>query len=262
MNKGVLFAGGLFLFGSATYASLLLNAKQKPTNQPTNNVIQSTNDGTKAIYNSIARKYDSEVNLDERLIGITKLRRETISEFVKGPNVLEIATGTGRNFDVFWNNREKYNTVTCTDYSKEMLQEAFEKYDRKKDVKKQFLYKVVDAHEVSKHLPNDHFDTVIDTYGLCSFHDPKQVVTEMSRLCKENGRLIFIEHGRSSKWNFMSKLLDQSAPSHYEKWGCWWNKDILKIFEDCSDVMTIERVDTYQFGTCYRVIAKPKKIKK
>lgn len=49
------------------------------------------------------------------------------------------------------------------------------------------------------------FDTVVCTYTLCSVRDPAQVLSEMRRILRPRGLLLFLEHGRAphagvAKW--------------------------------------------------------------
>lgn len=49
------------------------------------------------------------------------------------------------------------------------------------------------------------FDTVVCTYTLCSVDDPAQVLSEMRRVLKPEGRLLYLEHGKApdkdvAKW--------------------------------------------------------------
>jgi len=66
----------------------------------------------------------------------------------------------------------------------------------------------VDIREgVGEDIPfaGSSFDTVVCTYTLCSVHDPDKVMSELRRVLKPSGRLLFLEHGRApdasvSKW--------------------------------------------------------------
>lgn len=44
---------------------------------------------------------------------------------------------------------------------------------------------------------DDCFDSVVCTYTLCSVENPTQVLKEMRRILKPNGRLLFAEHGKA-----------------------------------------------------------------
>jgi len=84
-----------------------------------------------------------------------------------------------------------------------------------------------DGQPLSK-FATSTFDTVVDAFGLCSHEDPVQVLREISRVCKPDGRILLLEHGRAH-YDFLNARLDSSAEAHHQKWGCYWNRDINAI---------------------------------
>ncbi|KAK7967097.1 Methyltransferase OMS1 [Apiospora aurea] len=101
----------------------------------------------------------------------------------------------------------------------------------------------------------DKYDTVIQTFGLCSVRDPTLLIHNMAAVVKpETGRIILLEHGRSW-WELINGLLDRSAKGHFERFGCWWNRDIEDIVEVAKsripglEVVDFQRPGWATFGT-------------
>ncbi|KAK8065970.1 hypothetical protein PG997_012717 [Apiospora hydei] len=101
----------------------------------------------------------------------------------------------------------------------------------------------------------DKYDTVIQTFGLCSVRDPTLLIHNMAAVVKpETGRIILLEHGRSW-WELINGLLDRSAKGHFERFGCWWNRDIEDIVEVAKsripglEVVEFQRPGWATFGT-------------
>lgn len=99
------------------------------------------------------------------------------------------------------------------------------------------------------------YDTVIQTFGLCSVSDPVAVLTNLASVVKPNsGRIILLEHGKGW-YGIVNGLLDKNATKHFDKYGCWWNRDIQGLVEEAAEktpgleIVKIERPNILQMGT-------------
>eukprot|EP00948_MAST-09A_sp_MAST-9A-sp1_P003159 g3159.t1 len=224
-------------------------------------------------YRDRASTFDRDIGMDETMMGITILRR-LLMRNAQGPRVLEVGAGTSRNLDYLlssWYSPDpsSLKEIVLTDAVPAMLTEVEQKHcsqgsrtDSKSEVEQPkpnrrenisiplVRTECCPAEDLST-FPNDHFDTVIDTFGLCSYEDPVKALTEMRRVCKPGGKLLLLEHGRSY-YDWLNSMLDDSAVQHAIKWGCVWNKDIGKILIDAGfDKSSISR---FHFGTTYYVV--------
>jgi methyltransferase OMS1 len=112
---------------------------------------------------------------------------------------------------------------------------------------------VMNGHNIT--YPSQRFDTVVDTFGLCSYDDPCRVLDEMKRVCKADGRILLIEHGRGH-YGWINNILDNGACNHAQNWGCIWNKDILNLVEQAG--LEIIDVSRFHFGTTFLIEARIK----
>nr|WP_092528528.1 methyltransferase domain-containing protein [Amycolatopsis arida] len=104
-------------------------------------------------------------------------------------DVLEVAVGTGLNFDVYPDDV----TLTGIDLSEDMLAIA---RTRTAELGRPVTLLQGNAHA----LPFDDatFDTVVCTFGLCAIPDVDAAVTEMRRVLRPGGRLVLVDHVHSS----------------------------------------------------------------
>jgi methyltransferase OMS1 len=99
------------------------------------------------------------------------------------------------------------------------------------------------------------YDTIIQTFGLCSVADPAKLLANMASMVRpDTGQILLVEHGRGTS-DWMNGRLDKSAGKHFRKFGCWWNRDIEKLVLDAVDevpgleVVRLERPLWFQAGT-------------
>ena len=209
-------------------------------------------------YNEICDCYDSEIDRDEFMMGINWLRKSLLYFHAKG-NVLEVAAGTGRN--VLYYPKQYVNRVVLMDRSEQMLSQARKKVESAKKIegntnKIQYAFVVADSADLnSLKIPSNTFDTVVDTFGLCSYVDPVAALKEMGRVCKKDGKILLLEHGRSKSWSWITNYLDKHAERHAKNWGCVWNRDLDCILKESG--LVIDHIHTWHFGTTYYMVCRP-----
>ena len=209
-------------------------------------------------FDSLAPKYDTEIEKDEATSGILELRKHIIAR-ARG-RVLEVAGGTGRNLDFYGHS---VSELLITDWSEQMLQVAARKVAAKRaegggsssggsGALSKVTLAVTDASALA--LPSAAYDTVVDTFGLCSFEAPERALQEMARCCKPDGEILLLEHGVSS-WSVLAWWQQHRLNRHVVRWGCYWNRDILKMVEE-SGLQVLE-VQRKHLGTTYYVRCRP-----
>lgn len=234
-RPGVLL-GGAAVYGAATLgAYLTFYEPKKPAGAP-----EVTDARRLQVFNANAPQYDRDVGWDETLMGISLMRRFLLRQ--ADGKVLEVAAGTGRNLAYYPQGAQ----LTLTDFSDGMLAQARAKAP-------QAELRVMSASKLQ--FPEQSFDAVVDTFGLCSMDEPVQTLREMQRVCRRGGRILLLEHGRSS-YSWLSTVLDKFADAHAQKWGCHWNRDILALVEQAG--LEVETVRRFHFGTTYYIVAKPR----
>lgn len=199
-----------------------------------------------AAYNSKADIYDDEIGFSEVVMGLLLMRRWLMSK-AEG-KVLEVAVGTGRNFPYYY--RASVSELHCVDVSRPMLERCKERAKAHRGISYKFLEGSAEALPVK----DNEYDTVVDTFGMCSFDSPVAAIREMMRVCKPGGKVLLLEHGKPQEEGKISQMLGRASAKHAKEWGCWWNRNILRIIEvagmqpkDCS-------ISRYHFDTTKVII--------
>lgn len=167
-------------------------------------------------YEAFARWYDLAELLPE-VLGLRSLRQRLLGR--ASGAVVEVAVGTGRNLPYYPQSCQ----LTAVDLSSAMLTIA-----RKRATKLGLpvSFEIMDVEKLA--FPDQTFDTVVDTLGLCTFPDPVAALREMARVCRPDGRILLLEHGRSDR-EWLGRWQDRRADNHAKRLGCRWNREPLDL---------------------------------
>ena len=103
--------------------------------------------------------------------------------------VLEVGVGSGINIPLYGRDVE---TLLAVDPSLEIWRLALRRVSRAP-----FPVEFLQCSAEQIPLEDTTVDTVVTTWTLCTIHDPVAALSEMKRVLKPEGQVIFVEHGRA-----------------------------------------------------------------
>lgn len=172
----------------------------------------------RSTYDRLAPWYDALERIPEILLGTGRLR-DLLAEPAEG-RVLEVAVGTGRNLSRY----PRECRIVGVDLSTGMLRRA---RDKPASGRRLGLL-AMDAQALA--FPDDSFDTVVDSLALCTYPDPVKALREMARVCRPDGRMLLLEHGRSDR-GWLGRWQDRHEGFLAERVGCHWNRRPGRLVE-------------------------------
>ena len=148
--------------------------------------------------------------------------------------VLEIGIGSGLNLPYYGTAVEQ---VIALDPSPKLLAMAREAARRTS-----IPLELIENSAEAMPLYNRSVDTVVTTWTMCSIPDVQRALGEMRRILRPGGRLLFVEHGRSSDVR-VRRWQDRLTPV----WrriggGCHLNRAVSELIENGG--FRIERLET------------------
>ncbi len=170
---------------------------------------------------------------------VQKQRRKVVP-LAEG-RVLEIGIGSGLNLPYY--NPDKVERVIGLDPAEEMLT-----YARQISATLPFPVEYLALQGEDIPLDKESVDTVLVTYTLCTIPDVLSALDGMRRVLKQNGKLIFCEHGKAPD-EAVRRWQDRLNPI----WGsigggCNLNRDIPALIENTG--FRIDNMETmYLPGT-------------
>ena len=159
-------------------------------------------------YRAEAPRYDRSMGFGERWCFGSEHRGWACSQ--SSGATLEVAIGTGLNLPEY----PAEVSLTGIDLSPDMLALARQ---RAVDLGRSVELRQGDAQELP--FADATFDTVVCTYALCSVPDEVRTIDEMVRVLRPGGRLILVDHIRSSVppilW--IQRLIEWLSPKMVER---------------------------------------------
>jgi phosphatidylethanolamine/phosphatidyl-N-methylethanolamine N-methyltransferase len=145
------------------------------------------NDFVERVYEKLASVYDLVFGPTLHPGRLEAIRQMAIRT---GDSVLEVGVGTGINLPLY----PASCAITGIDLSTSMLEKAHER------IVDQGLRncRVTAMDAAAMTLPDDSFDIVYAPYLISVVPDPVQVAREMRRVCRPGGRIVILNHFKSS----------------------------------------------------------------
>ena len=148
-------------------------------------------------------------------------QRDKIVPFAEGV-VLDIGIGSGLNIPFY--NKTKIKQLYGLDPSKELLDIA-KSVAKKENLEIEFL----ECGAESIPLPDKSIDTVLITYTMCTIPDVALSNSEIIRVLKDDGKLLFCEHGLAPDKNIVKWQKRINPLWSKIAGGCNLNRDIPNL---------------------------------
>lgn len=155
--------------------------------------------GVKRKYDKASYIYDIMELLQEKLL--YSGWRVMASGYMHG-GILEVGVGTGKNIKYY----PKNASVIAIDISEKMLRKAARRA-RKLGMDVKFV--VMDAQNLA--FKEGVFDSTLATFVFCSVPDPVRGISELARVSRPDGTMVFLEHVRSSN-RLLGSIMDLVNP--------------------------------------------------
>ena len=194
---------------------------------------------TRTRYQRIAPVYD-------RMEGTAEGRfhplRPRLWSLVRGPKVLEVGVGTGKNIPFY----PKNMAITAIDLTSGMLERA--------QRRAQALQSVVDLRlgdVQALAFPDNSFDDAVATCVFCSVPDPVLGLQELVRVVKPGGQVLLLEHMRSAN-PLLGLLMDVLNPMVVRMMGANINRRTLENVQRSG--LQLEHVEDVGMGGIFKLI--------
>ena len=165
---------------------------------------------------AFAALYDRSFKATEEA-GLRQMRRELLAG--AGGRVLELGAGTGLNLDLYPAEVEDLVLLEPDPHMAKRLRAAAGASPRPASV----------SEAPAERLPfeDSSFDTVVSTLVFCTVPDPGAALSEVARVLRPGGRLLFVEHVRAEDPGLARWQDRLEKPWRFVGDGCHCNRDTV-----------------------------------
>jgi ubiquinone/menaquinone biosynthesis C-methylase UbiE len=167
--------------------------------------------------------------------GLRQMRRELLAG--AGGRVLELGAGTGLNLDLYPARVDDLVMLEPDPHMAKRLRAATAASPR-----------TVNVSEVSAEglrFEDSSFDNVVSTLVFCTVPDPAAALTEVARVLKPGGRLLFLEHVRAEDARLARWQDRLEKPWRFIGDGCHCNRHTMAAID--SSPLRLEEVERGTF---------------
>ena len=162
-------------------------------------------------------------------------QRKKVVPLAEG-KVLEIGIGSGLNLPFY--DKAKIDEIWGLDPSEELSEMAKQVADEES-----MEVKFISSGAEDIPLPDNYFDCVLVTYTMCTIPEVQRANQEIRRVLKEDGKMIFCEHGEAPDQN-IRKWQNRINPFWGKlAGGCNINRKIPSLIQDSGfDIIEMEEM--------------------
>jgi ubiquinone/menaquinone biosynthesis C-methylase UbiE len=195
------------------------------------------------IYDDHAATHDRSLGIVERLI--LGRFRHAFGALLAGETI-EVGVGSGLSFPFY---SPAVTRAVGVDLSREMLRLARERASHLG-----IPFALVQADAEALPFPDAAFDTVAISLALCTIPDPAKALRELSRICRPGGRIVMLEHVRSTA-RPLAALQRTLSPLNERAIGCHLDRDTIDLARSLG--FSIDETQSRLFNSVKLVVARP-----
>jgi ubiquinone/menaquinone biosynthesis C-methylase UbiE len=168
-------------------------------------------------------------------MGLREMRRQLLSE--ASGRTIDIGAGTGANIGLF---PATVTELTFVEPDRHMVDKL-----RPKLARAGLPAEVATVGAEDLPFADASIDTAVFVMSLCTIPNPAAALTEVARVLRPGGKMLFLEHVRSEDDRF-SRWQDRfEEPWHFFCDGCYCNRDTVATIK--ASPLTVERVTAEKF---------------